>query len=75
MRYRCIASDSLLWLLKKLHLDLQWPLHRALPLFTRNAADILKFSHKGKIELGMDGDLLILKAETLGRYVFMAVLL
>eukprot|EP00730_Choanoeca_flexa_P011131 TRINITY_DN2367_c0_g1_i1.p1 TRINITY_DN2367_c0_g1~~TRINITY_DN2367_c0_g1_i1.p1 ORF type:complete len:1263 (+),score=411.59 TRINITY_DN2367_c0_g1_i1:79-3867(+) len=70
LRYKCIESDSMLWLLKKLHMDLQWPLHRALPLFSSNAAEILKFNHKGHVKLGYDGDILLLNGDLDIQYVF-----
>ena len=70
IRYKCIESDSMVWLLKKLHLDLQWPLHRALPLFSRNAAEILKFTSKGQVKLGFDADILLMTSELDIEYVF-----
>jgi len=71
LRYKMIESDSMLWLLKKLHLDMQWPLQRALPLFCKNAAEILKLPQKGRIGVGLDADIILMSAETLDlTYVF-----
>eukprot|EP00049_Salpingoeca_infusionum_P017289 m.352412 g.352412 ORF g.352412 m.352412 type:complete len:1261 (-) comp16516_c0_seq1:279-4061(-) len=71
VKYKVINGSSLLWLLRKLHLDLQWPLSRALPLFTSNAATLLKFHSKGRIALDMDADLLLLSDDSLEvKYVF-----
>ena len=33
------------------------PLARILPIFTRNVADLLRLSHKGRIAVGADADL------------------
>jgi beta-aspartyl-dipeptidase (metallo-type) len=69
--YCRIEPDSMLWLLRKLHLELQWPLERALPLFTTNTADLLKFADKGRIAVGKDADLLLLSPSDLSlAYVF-----
>lgn len=41
------------------------PLERALALVTRNTAEVLKLSGKGRLEEGADADLVILREETL----------
>lgn len=41
------------------------PLERALPLVTRNAAEVLHLSAKGRLEAGADADLVVLRKETL----------
>jgi beta-aspartyl-dipeptidase (metallo-type) len=38
---------------------------RALPHFTRNAADALRLCHKGRIKPGADADLLVIDKDTL----------
>jgi beta-aspartyl-dipeptidase (metallo-type) len=46
-------------------LDEKIPLERALPLVTRNAAEVLHLSRKGRLEPGADADLVVLRKETL----------
>jgi beta-aspartyl-dipeptidase (metallo-type) len=41
------------------------PLPDVLPLFTCNPARVLHLHHKGRVEVGMDADLLMLDAQTL----------
>jgi beta-aspartyl-dipeptidase (metallo-type) len=52
-------------LLKKLTIDMQWPLERSVPLLSTNAAVLLKLEKKGRLEVGMDADILLLGAEDL----------
>ena len=53
------APASLMETLKAL-LKEDIPLERALPAFTSNVADILRFHRKGRIRVGNDADLLVL---------------
>jgi beta-aspartyl-dipeptidase (metallo-type) len=46
-------------------LDEKIPLERALPLVTRNAAEVLNLSRKGRLEPGADADLVVLRKKTL----------
>lgn len=46
-------------------LDEEIPLERALPLVTRNAAEVLHLSRKGRLEEGADADLVILRQGSL----------
>ncbi|MFP5285690.1 MAG: amidohydrolase family protein, partial [Thermoanaerobaculia bacterium] len=41
------------------------PLERALPLVTANTATVLKLADKGRLEPGMDADLLVLRRGSL----------
>lgn len=41
------------------------PIERALPLVTRNTAEVLKLSAKGRLEVGADADVVILREESL----------
>jgi beta-aspartyl-dipeptidase (metallo-type) len=43
----------------------EWPLERLLPLVTQNPATVLKLPRKGRIEVGADADLLVLRRDTL----------
>lgn len=63
--YKTMGSDSMLWLIRKLHYDLQWPLQRVLPLVTRNCADYLKLTGKGQLAVGFDADILLLTTDNL----------
>ena len=44
-------------------LDLKLPMEKILPLMTSNVATLLKLHQKGRIEIGLDADLLVLDAE------------
>ena len=46
-------------------LDEEIPLEKALPLVTRNAAEVLHLDTKGRLEPGADADLVVLRKETL----------
>ena len=46
-------------------LDEKIPLERALPLVTRNAAEVLHLDTKGRLEPGADADLVVLRKEML----------
>jgi beta-aspartyl-dipeptidase (metallo-type) len=44
--------------------EFQWPLEKILPLVTSNVAKVLKLPHKGKIEEGVDADLVVVDPDT-----------
>ncbi len=39
---------------------MELPIEKILPLMTSNVARLLKFHHKGRIETGLDADLVVL---------------
>jgi len=47
----------------KAMLDLDLPMEKILPLMTSNVATLLKLHQKGRIEIGLDADLLVLDTE------------
>ncbi len=63
-------SGALLETLKEL-LARGLPLERALPAFTSNPASLLRLGRKGRIEVGVDADLVALDAETAAHHVWM----
>jgi len=43
----------------------QWPLEQCLPLVTSNVADVLRLRRKGRLDVGSDADILVLRRDTL----------
>jgi beta-aspartyl-dipeptidase (metallo-type) len=54
------AQSSAMAVTLKAMLELDLPIEKILPLMTSNVASLLKFHHKGRIETGLDADLLVL---------------
>ncbi|MFA9419512.1 MAG: beta-aspartyl-peptidase [Gammaproteobacteria bacterium] len=54
------AQSSAMAVTLKAMLELDLPIEKILPLMTSNVARLLKFHHKGRIETGLDADLLVL---------------
>lgn len=58
-------SSSILETLRKLHFNEKLELDRAIQVATSNPAEILKLRNKGRLEIGYDADLVLLKKESL----------
>jgi len=54
------AQSSAMAVTLKAMLELDLPIEKVLPMMTSNVASLLKFHHKGRIETGLDADLLVL---------------
>ena len=54
------AQSSAMAVTLKAMLEMDLPIEKILPLMTSNVASLLKFHHKGRIETGLDADLLVL---------------
>jgi len=54
------AQSSAMAITLKAMLEMELPIEKILPLMTSNVAGLLKFHHKGRIEAGLDADLLVL---------------
>ena len=53
------AKSSAMAITFKAMLDMGLPLEKIVPLMTSNVADLLKLHYKGRIEIGLDADLLV----------------
>ncbi len=59
------TCSSILEVIRKLHFEKNLDIDRAFKIATSNPADILKLKNKGRISVGFDNDIAILKKENL----------
>lgn len=62
--------DTLLWSLKTLVTTQGWTMEEALNLITKNVATVYQLGRKGQIQVGFDGDLVLLTSDFKIEYVF-----
>ncbi|BBM97801.1 beta-aspartyl-dipeptidase (metallo-type) [Marchantia polymorpha subsp. ruderalis] len=71
LEYGVASPDSNLNTIRRLVLEAGWPLERALQFSTVNPATFLSLPRKGRLEVGVDADLLVIDAEQLDlQFVF-----
>ncbi|KAL3701721.1 hypothetical protein R1sor_019743 [Riccia sorocarpa] len=71
LKYGIASPQANLKMIQRLVLEANWPLEKAVQFSTINPATFLSLPRKGRVEVGADGDLLVLNAQTLDlQFVF-----